>query len=131
MNYDNYSIHILRTIARGKGVKSPTTKRKSQLISEIELIDKGIQKPYVPCIKHGRPAKYENFTSVMIEHEINAKLKNKLRRYRKTNTVFYEKARDIEIDNKMLLTTLSEVFSSVGKLSSDIQGVINHIVKNL
>lgn len=131
VNYDNYSIHVLRNIARGKGVKSPTTKRKSELISEIELIEKGLQKPYVSNGKQGRPAKYENLTYLMMEREINFKLKNKTRKFRKTNSIFYGKTRDVKDDNMEFLKTLSEVFSSLGKLSNDIQNIINHIVRNL
>lgn len=131
MNYDNYSIHVLRNIARGKGVKSPTTKRKSELISEIELIEMGLQKPYVTSNKQGRPAKYENLTYLMMEREINFKLKNKTRKFRKTNPIFYGKTRDVKDDNMEFLKTLSEVFSSLGKLSNDIQNIINHIVRNL
>lgn len=35
INYDDYSIYELRLIARQKGIKSPTTKKKQQLIEAL------------------------------------------------------------------------------------------------
>jgi hypothetical protein len=40
-NLDKLGIYDLRNYARGIGVKSPTSKRKSKIISEIEEILKG------------------------------------------------------------------------------------------
>lgn len=36
-NYEKYSIFELRKIARGMGIKSPTTKKHAELVKEIEL----------------------------------------------------------------------------------------------
>lgn len=55
-NYELYGIYELRLIARNKGVKRPTTKRKAILLDEIKKIDNGELKPYFPK-EQGRPNK--------------------------------------------------------------------------
>lgn len=56
--YDDFNIYELRNIAREKGVKLPTTKKKKELIEEIIKLDSGIIKPYVKKTKQGRPRKH-------------------------------------------------------------------------
>ncbi len=41
-----FNLLTLREFARKIGVKSPTSKKKAQLIKEIVNIEKGLQKPY-------------------------------------------------------------------------------------
>jgi len=55
--YNNFGIYELRNIAREKGVKSPTTKKREILIEEIIKLDCGKIKPYIKKTKQGRPCK--------------------------------------------------------------------------
>ena len=48
-------IHELRDIARGYGVKSPTSLTKSEIIAEITAIMDGSKEPYMNKSKVGRP----------------------------------------------------------------------------
>ncbi len=51
------SIFALRELARRTGVYAPTSKKKSELISEIIEISEGKKKPYIAKTKQGRPPK--------------------------------------------------------------------------
>ncbi len=54
--YESLGIYDLRNVAREKGVKSPTTKKRQELIDEILKIDRGEQEPHVKRGR-GRPEK--------------------------------------------------------------------------
>lgn len=54
---NSFGIYELRTIARQLGVYSPTLFKKDELITKIEDIMSGKEKPYVRKTKQGRPAK--------------------------------------------------------------------------
>lgn len=56
-NLDELNIFALRDLARRTGVKSPTSKKKEQLISEIVEIVSGRKAPHVLKSKQGRPPK--------------------------------------------------------------------------
>lgn len=60
--YNDFGIYELRNIAREKGVKSPSTKKKNELIEDIIKLDSGVIKPYVNKTKQGRPCK--NFSKI-------------------------------------------------------------------
>lgn len=62
MNYKkedlyNLSIYEVRKIGQLEGVKSPTSKKKDELIDEILAISSGEKDRYVPTNKKGRPSK--------------------------------------------------------------------------
>lgn len=59
MNFENYTIYELRNYARQIGVKSPTTKKRQDLLCEIEKINKGEIIPLTNN-KKGRPCKNVN-----------------------------------------------------------------------
>lgn len=52
-----YSIYQLRFLSRNVGVRSPTTKKRDELIKGILEIQSGRGKPYYPANSKGRPAK--------------------------------------------------------------------------
>ena len=54
---EEFNIFALREFARQTGVKSPTSKKKEQLIKEITEILSGAKKPEVSNSKQGRPPK--------------------------------------------------------------------------
>jgi len=56
-NLNERNICALRDLARRTGVKSPTSKKKEELISEIVEIISGNKKPEVLAVKQGRPPK--------------------------------------------------------------------------
>lgn len=58
-NFENYTIYELRNYARQVGVKSPTTKKRQDLLCEIEKINKGEIIPLTNN-KKGRPCKNVN-----------------------------------------------------------------------
>lgn len=81
-NLEKYSIYELRQIARSMGVKSPTTKKHSQLIDEI----KKIQNKEIAPIKttKGRPAKVLNndfSNKVLRENEIIQQYKSDIKKH--------------------------------------------------
>lgn len=59
MNFENYTIYELRNYARQIGVKSPTTKKRQDLLCEIEKINNGEIIPFTNN-KKGRPCKNVN-----------------------------------------------------------------------
>lgn len=63
---EELSIFALRELARNKGVKSPTSKKKEELISEIVAIANGVQEPCFNKTKQGRPPKGFNYSNVEI-----------------------------------------------------------------
>lgn len=59
-------IFELRNLARSLGVKSPTTLRRNELISEIEMVFSGKKPRYVRTTRQGRPPKtLSNSTELM------------------------------------------------------------------
>lgn len=54
---NSLGIFELRNLARSLGVKSPTTLKRSELISEIELVFSGKKPKYVRATRQGRPPK--------------------------------------------------------------------------
>lgn len=54
---EKYSIYQLRYLARSLGVRSPTTKKRAELLQKIVAIQEGREMPYVPLNSKGRPAK--------------------------------------------------------------------------
>jgi len=54
---NDYNIYMLRELARRSGVKSPTSKKKEQLIDEILSLKEGTQQPSLKKSKQGRPPK--------------------------------------------------------------------------
>ena len=62
---NEYSIYMLREIARNAGVESPTSKKKQQLISEIIEISEGKRAPKEKT-KQGRPPKNFGFFADVI-----------------------------------------------------------------
>ena len=54
---EDFNIFALREFARQTGVKSPTSKKKEQLIEEITRIVSGVKKPENSNSKQARPPK--------------------------------------------------------------------------
>ena len=68
MNFTNelletMTIYKLRDFAREMGVKAPTTKRRSQIIEELNLIKEGKLEPCFPHKKVGRPVRSQSLLS--------------------------------------------------------------------
>lgn len=55
--YNQVSIYELRNLAREKGVRCPSKKKKLDLINEIIQIDNGSKQPYIKTTNQGRPLK--------------------------------------------------------------------------
>ena len=60
-NLNEYSIYVLREMARQAGVVSPTSKKKDQLIQEINEIREGKREP-VYAKRQGRPPKSSGYS---------------------------------------------------------------------
>lgn len=69
---NSYRIHDLRDMARGYGVKSPTSLTKDQLISEIVSIVNGEKKPYKNDSKVGRPPINENISKMYSSERVDS-----------------------------------------------------------
>ena len=48
-------VYELRKYARAVGVRTPTAKKSAELIDEIVRIKEGLQEPYFPLKRRGRP----------------------------------------------------------------------------
>lgn len=60
-NLNEYSIYVLREMARQAGVVSPTSKKKDQLIQEINEIREGKREP-IYAKRQGRPPKSSGYS---------------------------------------------------------------------
>ncbi len=63
--YNNFSVGVLRGIARNVGVTAPTTKTKKQIITEILNIERGLQQPKLTLL--GRKPKKNPLQELEIE----------------------------------------------------------------
>ena len=68
-------IYDLRRLAREKGVKSPTTKKRDELIEEIKKLETGEQEPYFKK-GGGRPPKPAIFSDIGGEDEVDISKEN-------------------------------------------------------
>ena len=75
-NLNELNIFALRDLARRTGVKSPTSKKKEELIEEIKEIISGKKQPTASKSKQGRPPKVfgYNFANVFNLNELNNSL---------------------------------------------------------
>lgn len=59
-NYEQYDVHMLRRIARDKGVRAPTKLNRQELEDKLKLVDAGKLEPIVVTKRgRGRPTKQE------------------------------------------------------------------------
>lgn len=71
---ESMSIHELRNTARNFGVKSPTSKKRQELIDEIELIKNGKLEPYKTNM--GRPTKKSITSEIMNKIQMGTLVEN-------------------------------------------------------
>ena len=73
---NNLRIHELRDLARKIGVRSPTSRKKEDLINQSLQILKGEASPYVSSTKKGRPnrkeVKINDLVELLIPNDLNA-----------------------------------------------------------
>lgn len=68
INYDKYHIYELRNMARDKGIKSPTTLKRAELIESLIKIENGELQPIIKTTR-GRPAKILNIPKTIVYEE--------------------------------------------------------------
>ena len=69
---NSYRIHDLRDMARGYGVKSPTSLTKQQIIDEIVAILNGEKEPYKNSSKVGRPPINESISKMYSSDRVDS-----------------------------------------------------------
>lgn len=112
-------IYDLRDVARKKGVRSPASKRKDQLITEIIDIQNGVQQPIFNN-KFGRPTKARlTKTDILVEFDYNndTELQEYLRPNKNNDYFVFEQNYD---DNNLAL--MGEPINFKGILRKTEQG---------
>ena len=111
--YKNFNIYELRVYAMKIGVKSPTTKTKETLVSEIEKIKNGELSPYIKPNNRGRPSK-NSLTFPSIEGCLDAEIIIKANKKRIIDEVRAEEAQKIAAALNLIYTATKTLASDLG-----------------
>ncbi len=101
--YNNFTVGVLRGIARNIGVVAPTTKIKKQIIDEILNIENGLQKP--KSTKYGRKPKSNQVRT--LDNRLEPLVKN-----------------EVEYSNSSLNILVQSLKLNVIKVLDDLNGII-------